>query len=147
MSWKTVVGSLSLLAVAGGVLAWSTAERRQDRYEAGIERSLLRMWAFEESDLRDEAPMAGVSMNRSSVEPLDRDGMGELAETEAFRTFFHRCTSCHMTPDPGIHRPGQWRGVVTRMERWMEKAGVLPLPAGERDTIVRFLDRASERVR
>lgn len=142
-SRRTLLGFLTLLAIAGGVMAWSAMERREDAYNAGIERSLLRYWALKDSDLRDEAAFAGVSLNRPRVTPLDRNALGELADSEDFHAFFHRCTSCHTTPDPSMHSPGQWNGTVARMQMWMERAGLLPIDASERDAIVRFLDRAA----
>lgn len=144
---RALLGAITLLAVAGGVLAWSGAQRREAAREAGIERSALREWALHDSDLREDAALAGVSLNRPRVTPLDEDALGGLARSPDYPVFLHRCTSCHATPDPGMHEPGQWRGVVRRMDGWREKAGVMPITDDEREAVVRFMDRAARRGR
>ncbi len=143
MRLRAVLGLLAMGAAAATVLAWRAQAAADAERRAGIDRSLLRKWAIEEAGLRTSASGAGISLQRPRVEPLDRRRLGVLAEGDDFHTFLHRCTSCHTTPDPSLHTPSEWRGVVQRMDAWMRQAGVLPMDSAERAGVDRFLEDAA----
>ncbi len=115
---------------------------------AATHRSLLRAEVIRDARLQQQATAAGISLQRTAVQPLDVRALGEEARSPDFRAFHHRCTSCHETPDPSMHDPAGWDSVVTRMDGWMRTAGVMPMQAEERHAIVRFLQRtgAADRV-
>lgn len=143
MRLRTLTTALVLAGAGAGFLGWRVQSGQEARRRDAIERSLLRSWALEETDLRRTASAAGISLHRPELVPLNRRRLGALAEGHDFHAFVQRCTSCHATPDPSMHTPREWRAVVHRMSAWIDKAGVLPMEAAEREALTRFLDRTA----
>jgi hypothetical protein len=132
-----------LLALGVTVVGWRLHERRVAARQAAVERSLLRQWALTQTDVGRAAPEAGISFERRDIRTLDAGRQADLSGLPGFRRYLHRCESCHGPPDPTLHRPSEWSGVVDRMGRHMQAAGVFPLTAEERAGIVEFLEAAS----
>lgn len=135
--------SLPIVVVAGitGILAFQIA-RPGPNPEFRQNGVLLRYWAA--GVLDSAARDAGISFTtRPSIRPLEPRRLGSLRLTEDYHVFIHRCSSCHDPPDPSMHTPDEWPWVVRRMARWMDKAGVMPMPPAESLAIMPFLDQAS----
>ena len=143
MRLRNLATALVLLGAGAGVLGWRAHIGQETRRRDAIERSLLRTWLLEETDLRRTASAAGISLHRPEIVPLNRRRLGARAEGDDFHAFVQRCTSCHSTPDPSMHTPGEWGTVLHRMNGWIDKAGVLPMEAAEREALTRFLDRTA----
>ena len=95
-----------------------------------------------EFDAVGNAPKAGISVFREiTVEPLDPRLLGADTASAAFQVLLHRCASCHLAPDPAQLEANEWGAVVTRMEKLIEDAGILPLASGDRGTILSLLVR------
>jgi hypothetical protein len=106
--------------------------------------------AAEESRFRREtlsdlgAPLAGISARRQvHVAPLNPRRLAGDTIGYAFDRYHHRCSACHAVPDPRLHTPARWRGVIDRMNNHARSAGLLPISGLERDSIQGFLDRHS----
>ena len=90
--------------------------------------------------------LAGVSTDpMKKVIPIDTARFTGRTATQQFHAFKHRCGSCHLPPDPGMHRSYEWESVVTQMERTVGHAGLLPIPPADRDMILKFLMQYSQR--
>lgn len=134
---------VTVLAVAGiaVVLLVQSARPHYPQPEPRMDGLPLRAWAASVVD--STAPGAGLSFTvKPVIRPLDERRLDRLRESEGYRMFLHRCSSCHNPPDPSMHSPHDWRRVVQRMAGWMEKAGTLPMPAAESLAIIPFLEQA-----
>jgi len=129
-------------ALAWGALATTGCE--------GVPRSVLedarevrlKREGIETFDSNGVAPLAGVSALRIiEVEPLDRRSLGSDTLSQGFRTFVMRCRACHEVPDPRALPAYQWPGVMSRMKRNIEKAGLIPIPSEEERAVLDFLQR------
>ena len=90
--------------------------------------------------------MAGVSLDAmKKVTPFDSTSFAGSTATQQFHAFKHRCGACHLPPDPRMHRSNEWDGVVTRMERTIGNAGLLPIAPADRAMIVEFLRQHAQR--
>ena len=90
--------------------------------------------------------MAGVSLDAmKKVTPFDSTSFAGSTATQQFHAFKHRCGACHLPPDPRMHRSKEWDGVVTRMERTIGNAGLLPIAPADRAMIVEFLRQHAQR--
>lgn len=49
------------------------------------------------------------------------------------------CTGCHAPPRPQARAPGEWTAVVARMQEHRIRIGMSPIPAGEMDGIIAYL--------
>ncbi|MEJ2186748.1 MAG: cytochrome c [Gemmatimonadota bacterium] len=127
------------------VVGWRLHERRAAARQGAVERSLLRTWVLTQTDVGRSAPEAGISLERRDVRTLDAGRRKALAGFPGFGSYQHRCQSCHGLPDPTVHQPSEWSGVVDRMGRHMKAAGLLPLSSEDRAGIVEFLETASEK--
>ena len=134
---------IPLLVLGVTLVGWRLHERRAAARQTAVERSLLRQWALTQTDLGRSAPEAGISLERRHIRTLDEARQKELSDLPGFRQYQHRCESCHGLPDPTLHEPSQWAGVVDRMGRHMQAAGVFELSAQEWAGIVRFLETAA----
>jgi len=132
-----------LLVLAVGVVGWRLHERRAAARQAAVERSLLRQWVLTKTDVGRAAPLAGISFERRDIRTLTEKRQKELSGLPGFEQYQHRCEACHGPPDPTLHRPSEWPGVVGRMGGHMEAAGLFPLSAEQRAGIVEFLKAAS----
>lgn len=135
---------ISILVVAGiaGLLAFRLAQPDPPAAVTRLDGVPLRTWAA--AVLDSAAREAGVSFRvRPAIRPLETGTLGRLRETEGYRTFLHRCSSCHDPPDPSMRKPDGWHWVVSRMAAWMERAGVLPMPTADSLAIIQFLEQAS----
>jgi cytochrome c5 len=99
-----------------------------------------------------EAPSAKES--RQLLAYLQAQGMREAhpSELEAgppdeVRAYREVCTRCHVLPSPSLHKPGEWAGVVARMEINMRLMNRPAVESIQREAIVRFLDAASRSTR
>jgi hypothetical protein len=108
--------------------------------------------AAEESRFRREAlselgaPLAGISARRQiDVVPMNVNRLRGDTTGYAFDRYNHRCSACHAVPDPRLHTPREWRGVLDRMNNHARSAGLLPIGGAERDSIQAFLDRRATR--
>lgn len=132
-----------LLVLVAALVGWRLHERRAAARQAAVERSLLREWALTKTDVGRSAPEAGISFERRDMRTLAARQQKELSGLPGFRQYLHRCEACHGPPDPTLHQPSEWPGVVDRMGHHMEAAGLFPLSAEERAGIVEFLEGAS----
>ncbi|MEJ2215303.1 MAG: hypothetical protein P8099_01690 [Gemmatimonadota bacterium] len=135
---------LVLLVVGVAVVGWRLHERRAAVRQAAVERSLLRQWVLTKTDVGRSAPEAGISFERRDIRPLTIARQEELSGLPGFGQYQHRCEACHGPPDPTLHRPSEWPGVVDRMGRHMQAAGLFPLSAQQRVGIMEFLQAASK---
>lgn len=86
--------------------------------------------------------LAGISAQGvSGVVPLAPRRLGDRADSTAFRDLVHRCTACHVAPDPSMHTAGEWPVVISRMKDNIRLAGLLPLRPREERMITQFLTR------
>lgn len=139
------MGILVLLVLGVGVVGWRVHERRAAVRQAAVERSLLRQWALTQTDVGRSAPEAGISFERRNIRTLDAARKSELSDLPGFQQYQHRCEACHGAPDPTLHQPSEWAGVVDRMAVHMQAAGLFPLSAEQRAGIEEFLEAASKR--
>jgi len=89
-------------------------------------------------------------LRRNSQKPIETRRYPDLAT--AGWTFREACSQCHALPEPTSRQPGQWRGIVERMERnmaWMNRVvgsrrGARE-PQFEIEGIVAYLERNARR--
>jgi len=131
--------------LAGAVYSGGAAGRFVFRTDPGVPVDSLathRDWARAGAGVG--ATHAGLSMTADPpIRPLRSGRLGKLAESEGYHLFLHRCGSCHMPPDPAMHEPAEWRGVVRRMRDWMSAVGVMPMSAPDTVALIDFLERAA----
>lgn len=142
---KRATWTVLLLVLAAAVVGWRLHERRAAARQAAVERSLLRQWVLTKTDVGRSAPLAGISVERRDIRTLSANGQEELSGLPGFQPYQHRCEACHGLPDPMLHRPSEWPGVVDRMGGHMTEAGLFPLSAEQRVAIVEFLQAASKK--
>jgi cytochrome c5 len=139
---RVALASLVLLALVGAG-AWHRAERESARRAAQVETSLLRKQLLEGSEVRRLAPGAGVSLQPIRVQGIDRAALARLAEVPGHGIYARRCASCHVAPDPGARAANDWYRVMERMQRHMDRAGVIPPDTTEYVAILEFLRAAA----
>lgn len=127
-----------LLGIAVGGLLFG---RPSDAEARGLKTN--REWARAGAGVR--APSAGLSIVVDPVIRPLRSRRFRGRESGEYHAFRHRCSSCHVTPDPSMYGPGEWRGVVRRMGDWMKAAGVMPMPAADSAAINAFLESEAAR--
>ena len=133
-----------LVGTGAALTGWFATQQWEAQMLAAAQRNPPRAAVVRDARLQQQAPAAGISLQRPAVRPLNVQALGKEAGSPGFQAFHHRCTSCHRTPDPSMHGPAGWDSVVTRMAGWMQSAGVMPMQAEERREIVRFLQRTSD---
>lgn len=143
MSAVRIVALAVTLLVVGGAALDYRADREMARR---TEQSLIRIDALAGPGMRSMATAAGISTFHAEVQPLRARTIRRFDGDADFHAFRHRCTSCHVTPDPSQHAASDWPAVVDRMSGWMIKAGLLEIEAEESASIVRFLVRAAPHV-
>ena len=51
------------------------------------------------------------------------------------------CTECHGAPNPKAHPPGEWQGVVNRMQNWRVTKGFGAIPDKDLAPLVDYLKK------
>jgi hypothetical protein len=143
MKGAVLAGALVITGVLlGGAVGRMVSRRPMD--SATRELATRRDWARAGAGVR--APSAGLSMTVDpAIRRLDPGRLGKLVESEGYHAFLHRCSSCHVPPDPSMHEPGEWQGIVRRMSDWIRAVGVMPMPAADSAAINALLERAAAR--
>ncbi len=68
------------------------------------------------------------------------------AELPGARTYARACSRCHALPDPDLHSPDEWGGVVERMRENMRRLDVGKLDDEEARAVVDYLKEAAGRL-
>lgn len=136
--------ALLLVAAAASIPVGRDAYRTRAAREE-VERSLRRAWALDSAQLRRQATAAGISLHRPEIRPLDTSRLEPGFDSAALGAFRQRCSSCHTAPDPSMHDASEWEAVVTRMDGWMDAAGLMPPDPEQRTLLLRFVEQAARR--
>lgn len=80
-------------------------------------------------------------LERNSFRALEPETMPEKRDPAA-QAFLQTCSKCHAPPDPSLHSPQQWDGVVSRMAQHMEQQGFGPLAPEEKELVLSYLKKA-----
>ena len=140
----TPLRALGLALLAGAVviavLVYRDARRNERmRGIADAQRELARTHLAPPG----AAPQAGVSARGNiDVREFPPRLAARLHEDPDFHRLVHRCGVCHSTPDPSLHSPAEWPGVIERMSRTIDAAGLLPLSPADSVAVLRVLTNA-----
>lgn len=66
-------------------------------------------------------------------------------ESPAARLYQQRCAQCHRLYGPSLLTAEMWNVMVSRMEQEMSRRGVAPLKAEEKQTILEYLQKHSNK--
>ncbi|MBI4541268.1 MAG: hypothetical protein HY704_17335 [Gemmatimonadetes bacterium] len=136
--WRRLIPGFFLLAA----LAVQACDATPRTVKEEARKRWVREAGIESFDPAGGSPLAGVSARRAiAVEPLKPGDVAADTASHEFHRFVHRCSACHEPPSPRLHPSDEWAGVVNRMAARADSAGILPLSAGERQEILRFLLR------
>lgn len=79
-------------------------------------------------------------LQRHALKPASLEALG-APDTPGLALFRRTCSQCHALPDPELHTPDEWPGVVERMQKNTETMGKPVITDQERDEIVGYLKR------
>lgn len=131
---------VALVAGAGLLGVWRLDAADEEARNVAAETSRIRGWARSEGG-------AGVSVLPKRVPPADHDRLQDLEDLPGFHAYAMRCSSCHVLPDPAAYTGDRWIGTVDRMREHIDRAGVVPPPESELDSVRAFLRAASRALR
>lgn len=140
MNTRTASLLLLVLALAGSVGAWRLSLAEESGRESAAETSRIRGWARAEGG-------AGVSVLPKRVPAADPREIDRLKDRPGFHAYAMRCSSCHVLPDPAAYPGERWGGKVSSMEEHVRRAGLVPAPESELDSVRTFLRAAAETLR
>lgn len=81
-------------------------------------------------------------LQNHALRSIPEETLPEKASSAA--TLYKRtCALCHALPDPSVHTPEQWPGVVSRMRQYMRSSGVPNISDEQAQTIINYLQRAA----
>lgn len=134
--------ALLILALVGAGLlgTWGLGAVQDAGREDGVETSLIRSWARSQGG-------AGPSVLPKRVPAVDGRVLRELEALPGFHAYAMRCSSCHALPDPAAYPADRWVGKVDAMREHIDRAGVMPPPESELDSVRAFLGTASKALR
>ena len=88
------------------------------------------------------APLARISTRlEAPVTPLSPGDLGADTLGLAYHLFRRRCAACHVAPSPKSPPPEGWPRALERMSGHIQDAGLLPLEADDRRSILDLLER------
>lgn len=128
-----------------------------DEWTSTVRRMVARMQRMEGMGRRMRMMMGEVTVpsNRGERVILDylrrhalrtvTDDELPAAELSGARTYARTCSRCHALPDPRLHAPDEWPGVVERMRENMRRRNVEEPSDDEARTIVDYLKEAAAR--
>ena len=79
-------------------------------------------------------------LQRNALRPASLEALGP-PDTPGLALFQKTCSQCHALPDPGLHTPDEWPGVVERMQKNMEIMGKPVITGAEGDEIAGYLSQ------
>lgn len=136
----TIFSLVLALAGAGLLGVWYLRSADDAARPDGAETSRIRAWARAQGG-------AGPSVLPKRVPAADARELRRLEELPGFHAYAMRCSSCHVLPDPAAYTGDRWIGKVESMRQHTIRAGVLPPPESELDSVRVFLRGASEALR
>lgn len=137
MRSRTIIFLVLALAGAGMIGVWHQRSANETGRPDGAETSRIRAWARSQGG-------AGPSVLPKRVPAADARELRRLEELPGFHAYAMRCSSCHVLPDPAAYTGDRWIGKVESMRQHTVRAGVLPPPESELDSVRLFLRGASE---
>lgn len=119
------------------------AMHHPDKWPKIVDRMVVRMRGYGNRGTQMKQMMGGLAtpdeeelhmligyLRRNAQTPIDRARYPDL-DTRG-RSFRDACAQCHVLPEPATRTAGEWRRVVSRMERnmaWMNRVtGSRPVP-------------------
>ena len=140
-SARTPRGGVFVTALAVHIIV-AGCNTPPDHLRRDIQERRLAQAGVEAVDPTGTAASAGMSIFRPlDVPPLNPRRIGSDTTSRGFQRYIHRCGTCHPAPDPSIRTSAEWKYVFPRMEKHMEKAGLIPLAWNDRTLILGFLER------
>src|SRR5207244_3711940 len=79
--------------------------------------------------------VGGIGCNASLPEP----------ESPAAHLYQQRCSGCHRLYAPSVLTPAMWQLIVARMEQELQRRGLPPLQPEERQAILDYLQKYSNK--
>ena len=85
--------------------------------------------------------LAGVSAVLDiDIEPFRKWDRARDTLRAEYMLYSARCGACHDLPAPTSMEPWEWSGVLSRMGKHIESAGLMPTSAEERSVLLRYLE-------